>query len=192
MAAVQPKKITGGAFGRFLTENRAELMKECPGKPATATVKLASERFKELGTSAKAKYEKMYADAKQQYEKDLAAFLATGGEMAARKSKKDKEEKKAKKDPNKPKQPAGGAFGCFVAKNRPQLAKECAGKPVTAVSKLAGERWKALSATERQPYEKDFAVKKAAYIEAMKGYVPPAVEKDDEEDAEEDAEDEEE
>ena len=114
MAAVQPKKVTGGAFGRYMAEHRAELMKECAGNffPFQGTwqsIKLGSERFKALGASAKAKYEQMYADAKHQYEKDLAAFLAAGGVKAAPKSKKNKE-KKAKKDPNKPKQPAGGAW----------------------------------------------------------------------------------
>eukprot|EP00418_Pyrodinium_bahamense_P011408 CAMPEP_0179127360 /NCGR_PEP_ID=MMETSP0796-20121207/60331_1 /TAXON_ID=73915 /ORGANISM="Pyrodinium bahamense, Strain pbaha01" /LENGTH=50 /DNA_ID=CAMNT_0020826151 /DNA_START=58 /DNA_END=207 /DNA_ORIENTATION=+ len=44
-ALEQPKKVTGGAFGRFLNEKRSELIKECEGKPASATVKLASERF---------------------------------------------------------------------------------------------------------------------------------------------------
>ncbi len=193
MAAVQPKKVTGGAFGRYMAEHRAELMKECAGKGAFQdtwqSIKLGSERFKALGASAKAKYEQMYADAKHQYEKDLAAFLAAGGVKAAPKSKKNKE-KKAKKDPNKPKQPAGGAFGCFLAKRRADLMKECAGKPVTAVTKLGSERWKALSAAEKLPYEKEFVEKKAAYAEAMKDYVPPPSAGDDEDDGDDDKEDE--
>jgi len=184
--AEQPKKITGGAFGRYMNENRAALLKENPGKRATESIKLGSVRFKALDVSAKAKYEKMYTEAKAKYEKDLAAFLAGGGEMKAKKEKKGKKEKKTK-DPNKPKQPAGGAFGCFLAKNRAEFAKACAGKPVTAVTQLASTRWKELSATAKVPYEKDFAAKKAQYDKEMKSYVPPAKEEEDEAEKEEEA-----
>lgn len=189
--AEQPKKITGGAFGRYMNENRAALLKENPGKPATESIKLGSARFKALDASAKAKYEKMYTEAKAKYEKDLAAFIAGGGEMKAKKEKKGKKEKKSK-DPNKPKQPAGGAFGCYLSKNRPELAKACAGKPVTAVTQLASTRWKELSATAKMPYEKDFADKKAQYEKEMKSYVPPAKEEKEEAEDDEDEDDEEE
>jgi len=180
---VEPKRVFGGAFGQYMAEHRPALLKECPGKPATAALKLGSERFKALGASA-AKYEKMHADAKAQYDKDLAAFLAAGGVRKDNKEKnKAKREKKAKKlekllkkDPNKPKQPAGGAFG-YLAKHREELMKECAGKPITAVTKLASERWKQLSTTARAPYQKEFEEKKAAYVKAMQDYVPPVVEK---------------
>jgi len=190
MAGEQPKKITGGAFGRYMAENRAALFKELPGQAATATVKLGSQRFKALGDVARAKYQKMYEAAKQKYEKDMAAFLAAGGVPKARKSKKDKKEKKSK-DPNKPKKPAGGAFGCFLAKKRAEFMKECAGKPITAVTKLASERWKQVSEVEKRPFQKEFEEKQAQFKKAMETYVPPVVEEEEDED-EEDAEDEDE
>jgi len=184
--AEQPKKITGGAFGRYMNENRAALLKENPGKPATESIKLGSVRFKALDASAKAKYENMYTEAKAKYEKDLAAFLAGGGEMKAKKQKKGTKEKKTK-DPDKPKKPAGGAYGCFLAKNRAEFAKACAGKPATAVTQIASTRWKELSATDKVLYEKDYAVKKSQYEEAMKSYVPLAKEEEDEAEKEEEA-----
>jgi len=191
MAGEQPKKITGGAFGQFLTENRAALIKEVPGQPATAAVKLASVRFKTLNDLAKSKYQKMYEAAKVKYEKDLAAFLSGGGEMKARKSKKDKEVKKSK-DPNKPKQPAGGAFGCFLAKKRAEFMKELGpGKAVTAVTKLASERWKSVSEAEKRPFQKEFEEKQALYKKAMETYVPPVVEEDDKDGSDEEDEEEE-
>merc|ERR1719253_1720365 len=58
--------------------------------------------------------------------------------------------------------------------------KECAGQPITAVSKIAGERWKALSAADKKPFEEEYEIKKAAYVAAMKDYVPPAKEEGDE------------
>jgi len=188
MAAEQPKKITGGAFGRYMAEHRTALLKETAGQAATASIKIGSERFKALGEAEKTKYQKLYEEAKQKYEKDMAAFLAGGGQVAERKKKGDKKEKK-QKDPNKPKKPTGGGFGCYLEKHRQALTRECEGKPITAVSKLAGERWKALSAEEKKPFEAEYATKKAAYEKAMKDYVPPAgAEKgdDDENDDEED------
>lgn len=189
--AEQPKKITGGAFGRYMNENRPALLKEFAGKPATESIKQGSVRFKALDASAKAKYEKLYTEAQAKYKKDLAAFLAGGGEMKAKKEKKGKKEKKSR-DANKPKKPAGGAFGCFISKNRTEFAKECAGKPVTAVTKLASARWKELSATDKIPYDKDYAEKKAKYEKDMKSYVPPAKEEEDEAEEDEDEDDEEE
>merc|ERR1719335_1366944 len=154
-------------------------MKECAGKPITAVTKLASEKFKALEASAKVKYEAMYQTAKSKYEKDMAAFLAAGGEVKARKSKKDKKVKKAK-DPNRPKKPAGGAFGCFLAKNRPQFIKECAGKPITAITKLAAERWKLIAAADKKVFETEYEAKMKEYKKAMETYVPPAGAQDDE------------
>lgn len=178
--------MTGGAFGQFLNEKRAEIsqLPNVKGKPATAVVKVASERFKALDDASRKQYEEKYEQAKQQYEKDMAAFLAAGGEKKAvkRKSSGDdaKVAKKQKKDPAAPKKPVGGAFGCFTNKNRAEFAKECEGKPVTAVTKLAAERWKELSDADKKAYEDEYAAKKAAYDEAMKSYIPPADELADE------------
>merc|ERR1719410_723169 len=175
-ALEQPKRVTGGAFGRFLAEHRPTLQKECAGKPATAVVKLASERYKALSDSEKSDWEKKYKDAQAQYEKDMEAFLAAGGEKAAIKRKNNDgtdSSKKQKKDPEAPKRPAGGAYGCYLAKHRETFTKECEGKPVTAISKLAGERWKELSTEDRKPFEEEYEAKVAAYQAAMKDYTPP-------------------
>merc|ERR1712228_884442 len=97
-----------------------------------------------------------------------------GGEKKKRKSKNaDKASKKQKKDPDAPKRPAGGAFGCFLNKMRPEFQKECEGKPITAITKLASERWKQLGEKEKAVFEDEYKVKKEAYDEAMKTYTPP-------------------
>jgi len=176
----QPKKPTGGAYGQFLSENRAALTKECAGKSITAVAKLAGERFKALGEAEKARFQEKFTKATEQYKKDMEAFLAAGGEKKAskRKAKEEDEEtkKRQKKDPNGPKKPVGGAFGCFLAANRATFQKACEGKPVTEISKMAGEQWKKLSAEEKKPFEDEYETKKTAYAEAMKTYIPPEVE----------------
>merc|ERR1712019_290627 len=95
---------------------------------------------------------------------DLAAFQAAGGVKGAkRKEKKDEKDakaaKKAKKAADvasgKPKKPAGGAYGCYMAHHRDEIQKSLpAGSKVTAISKIGGERWKALGAKDKEKYEK--------------------------------------
>lgn len=180
MALEQPKKVAGGAFGRYLAENRPQLQKECAGQPITAVTKLASVKFKALGDAERKVYQVKYEEATVKYGKDMAAFLSAGGEKKGVKRKADKDDKKdAKKlkklmkDTNAPKRPAGGSFGSYLEKNRPQLSKECAGKPITAVTKLAAERFKALTEVAKKEYEDLYQAKKKAYEEDMKTYVPP-------------------
>merc|ERR1712194_771186 len=84
-----------------------------------------------------------------------------------------------------------------------EFALATKGQGVTGVAKMAGERWKALSAAGKKPFEEEYAKKKVAYDEAMKSYVPPAKlepiakeaapeKEEEEEDEDEDDEDEEE
>ena len=170
--AEQPKKPAGGAFGCWLAEHRAELQKEVgPGKPASEVAKLAGARYKTLSEDTKAVYQKMFEAAKAKYEADMAAFLEAGGEKKSTKRKAEKSSKR-KKDPAAPKKPAGGAFGCFLSKNRAAFTEECKGQPVTAITKLASDRWKALGEDEKKIYQADYEAKKAEYEEAMKSYVP--------------------
>jgi hypothetical protein len=181
MALEQPKKPIGGAYGQFMNENRAAFAKECEGKPITEVAKLGGARFKELSAEEKAKYQKKFEDAHTKYKTDMEAFLQAGGEKAQPKRKsKDGKAKKQKKDPEAPKRPAGGAFGCYLNKMRPEFMKECQGKPITAITKLASERWKQLGEKEKEAFEQEYKVKKEAYDEAMKNYTPPAAEEGEE------------
>ena len=172
MAGEQPKKPIGGAYGMWVGEHRAELQKELgPGKPASEVAKLAGNRYKTLGEDVKAEYQKKFEEAKVKYEADMKAFLDAGGEKKGTKRKADKGSK-PKKDPAAPKKPAGGAFGCFLAKNRAAFTKEVEGQPVTAITKLASEKWKKLSEDEKKVYQEEYETKKAEYEEAKKSYVP--------------------
>merc|ERR1719421_548633 len=164
--------------------------------------KCLSDRWKSLATSVQAPFEKKATDLKAQYEKDLVAFKAAGGVVGqARKEKRDakadKAAKKAEKEANvgKPKKPAGGAYGVFVAMNRAELSKKVpAGAPCTAISKVASEAFKNLSAKEKEVYEAKYKEKKAVYEEELKAWKATkqaeggddADEDDDEEDEEED------
>jgi len=195
MAALeQPKKPAGGAYGQFLAEKRQEFMKKCAGQPITAVSKMAGEAFKKLSDAQKNPYQQKYEAAKAKFEKDMAAFLAAGGEKqkgaaALRTEKRKAKEGKKQKDPNAPKKPAGGAYGQFLAEKRPEFMKKCAGQPITAVSKMAGAAWKKLSDDEKKPYEKKYAEVFAEYQKALAEYKEsnPDVEEAEEEEEEEEA-----
>jgi len=199
MAALeQPKKPAGGAYGQFLNDKRAEFTKACAGKPITAVSKMAGEAFKNLSDAQKKPYQDKYEAAKAKFEKDMAAFLAAGGEKqkgaaALRTEKRKAKEGKKKKDPNAPKKPAGGAYGRFMAEKRPEFIKACAGQPITAVAKMGGEAWKKLSDAQKKPYETEYAKTLEEYKKAMAEYKKNNPDVDEEgEDEEENADEEEE
>ena len=76
-----------------------------------------------------------------------------------------------------PKKPAGGAFGQFLAEKRPELQTQCKGQPITAVTKLASEKFKALSEEDKKIYQEKFVAAKAKYDEDMKAFLEAGGEK---------------
>merc|ERR1719310_405 len=189
------------AFFLYTNENRELVQKELGTKNMGPVAKCLSDRWKGLAASVKTHFEKKATDLKAQYEKDLAAFKAAGGVVGqARKEKRDakadKAAKKAKKEANvgKPKKPAGGAYGVFVAMNRAELSKKVpTGAPCTAISKVASEAFKTLSAKEKEVYEAKYKEKRAAYEEELKAWkASKPAEADDKEDEDDDEDEEEE
>ena len=103
----------------------------------------------------------------------------------AKKAKEDKKARKAEKDPNRPKRPQT-AYWLWLAENRAALTKEVGGGSVAKVAKLGGERWKALPAASKAPFEKKAGELKEAYTKAKEEYKKKHGDVgDDEEDAEE-------
>ena len=88
----------------------------------------------------------------------------------ARKDDEPTPSKERKKDANAPKRPAGGAYGCYLEENRQRFMQQCKGQSATAVSKMAGEAWKALTAEDRKPFQDMYASKKKAYDKAKEAY----------------------
>jgi len=199
MAALeQPKKPTGGAYGQFLAEKRADFAKKCAGQAVTAVSKMAGAEFKKLTEAQKKPYQQKYEAAKEKFDKDMKAFLDAGGEKqkgatalrAEKRKAKEDGGKKAAKDPNAPKKPAGGGYGQFVAEKRPEFMEKCKGKPITEVSKLAGVAWKKLTDAQKAPYQAKYDKAKADYEKAMASYKPQIPEAEDEEEEAEEEEEE--
>merc|ERR1719265_1215055 len=146
----------------------------------------------------KAPYQKKYEQAKVKFDKDMAAFLAAGGEavMGARALRTEKRKAKEggkmkkKKDANAPKKPAGGAYGVFLAENRAKIVQSLpASHKITDVTRAAGEQWKKLSDSQKKPYNDKYLKKKEEYEAALEEYKKNMPE-DEEDDAEEEEEEE--
>jgi len=163
---------------------------------------MGSEAWKKIPNAEKEKYEKIYQKAKTQYDEDMAAFLAAGGQKekgaVAQRSERRKEREgtlKKKKDPNQPKRPGAGAFGIFIAENREKISKSLPpGVRCVEVTKVGAKQWAELSAVAKKPYEDKFLKKKEEYEAAMIEYkknLPEDAEDDEEDDQGEEEEEEE-
>mmetsp|Transcript_88470 Transcript_88470/g.223453 ORF Transcript_88470/g.223453 Transcript_88470/m.223453 type:complete len:296 (+) Transcript_88470:65-952(+) len=170
MAAEQPKKPAGGAYGRFLAEKREEIKASLPaGHKITDVAKKAGELFKALSEDDKTKYQGAFEKAMAEYKEALEKFKAEGGEVT-RKSKRGKEPR-AKPSPDQPKKPAGGAYGRFLAEKREEIKGSLpAGHKITDVAKKAGELFKALSEEDKKKYQDAFEKAMSEYKEALEKF----------------------
>merc|ERR1711920_146712 len=114
---------------------------------------MAGQEWKKLSEKEREPYQKKYELAKAQFDKDMTAFLESGGVkskglLAQRRERREARELGGSKarDPDAPKKLAGGAFGRWLAENREEVKKVLpADHKITDVTKKAGEMWKALS-----------------------------------------------
>ena len=86
--------------------------------------------------------------------------------------------KSAKKDPNAPKR-GMSAFMLWSNFMRPQIKAEQPDLKLTDISKVLGEKWKAVTDEVKQEFQGKADADKARYLEEMKTYVPPDVDSDD-------------
>ncbi|KKY26747.1 putative nucleosome binding protein [Phaeomoniella chlamydospora] len=80
----------------------------------------------------------------------------------AEKGRKTKRVEKKKKDPNAPKRGLS-AYMFFANEQRENVRDENPGVTFGQVGKILGDRWKALSEKQREPYERKAAEDKKRY-----------------------------
>ncbi|KAL5806615.1 hypothetical protein ACOSQ4_029348 [Xanthoceras sorbifolium] len=85
-------------------------------------------------------------------------------------SKKKKQKKK--KDPNAPKRAMSG-FMFFSQMERENIKKNNPGIAFTDVGRVLGDKWKKMSAEEKEPYEAKARVDKKRYKDEISGYKNP-------------------
>jgi len=188
--AEEPKRPSRSFF-LYLEEHKDEFVK----KAATYSqgISQAAKAWKSLLDKERLPFETRAKKLKEQYDKDLAAFLEAGGVKKGKVFKKDKAAKRKRKDADAPKKPVGGAYGCFLAAQRAAITKSLpADHKVSDVAKKAGAMWKELPAGEKKKYESEFAKKNEEYKAAMEEYKKNKPDDDGDEDEDEEEEDDEE
>ncbi|WVZ15664.1 hypothetical protein V8G54_013230 [Vigna mungo] len=109
---------------------------------------------------------------KKESKKDLPSKATT----SKKKSKDDddgkKKKQKKKKDPNAPKRAMSG-FMFFSKLERENLKKTNPGISFTDVGRVLGEKWKKMSADEKEPYEAKAREDKKRYKDEISGYKNP-------------------
>ncbi|ONI19315.1 hypothetical protein PRUPE_3G271500 [Prunus persica] len=90
-----------------------------------------------------------------------------GGEDGAKKKKQKK-----KKDPNAPKRAMSG-FMFFSQMERENVKKSNPGIAFTDVGRVLGDKWKKMSAEEKEPYEAKARQDKLRYKDEISGYKNP-------------------
>jgi len=93
----------------------------------------------------------------------------SGKSKAPKKTKKGKK----KKDPNAPKK-ALSAYMLYATEHRPTVKAENPGLSFGELSGKVAADWKALSETDREPYDKKAAEDKKRYEKEKKNYTPPS------------------
>lgn len=173
-AVEEPKKPPSG-YWLWLAENREGISKSASSTKGSVVAKLAGEKWAALPDEEKKPYLAKAEQAKADYVKAMDAFKASGGEPGARRrekaeAKKGRATKKARKAADeasgKPKK-AMSAYFLWLNENREQNVKEAGTSNLGAVAKLAGEKWKGMSADQRKVYEDKAAKLKAEYEKEM-------------------------
>ncbi|XWS44275.1 hypothetical protein CRYUN_Cryun15aG0030800 [Craigia yunnanensis] len=99
---------------------------------------------------------------------------ASSSSKATKKKAKDgqddgKKKKKKKKDPNAPKRAMSG-YMFFAQMERENIKKSNPGVSFTESSRIVGEKWKKLSAEEKEPYEAKAQADRKRYQDEKHGY----------------------
>lgn len=172
------------AYHLWMADNSDAIAKKYSSLSGKDLLKKKQEEWKNLDKAKRDVYEKRAKELKAEYEKTKKDESAGESDEETTTSKKrkggkdsKKPAKKAKKDPNAPKRPLTAYF-LFGQDNREEIKNELMKtatpeeqkKIVTLVAKKLGERWKALTAEEKKPYEDKAKAAKAAYEKDKAAY----------------------
>ena len=186
VAELQELTKAPNSYWLWLKENRDAIAKEAGTRKGSVVSKLAGVKWKALPAEQKKPFEDEAAKWKAAYKRAVEETKAAGGQPGKRRREKMEEkqaladkkaEKEACKASSKPSRPQN-AYLLWLKENREAITKE----------ELASEKWKALPAAERKPFEDEAVKLKAAYqkvLEEWKATAGTGVDCDEEEAEEE-------
>eukprot|EP00419_Tripos_fusus_P022777 CAMPEP_0172712436 /NCGR_PEP_ID=MMETSP1074-20121228/61097_1 /TAXON_ID=2916 /ORGANISM="Ceratium fusus, Strain PA161109" /LENGTH=206 /DNA_ID=CAMNT_0013536363 /DNA_START=49 /DNA_END=669 /DNA_ORIENTATION=- len=172
---VEPKK-PANAYWMWLGENRQKITSELGPCKGNLVSKAAGDKWRAMSDAEKVPWVKKAEINKNEYAKQLQEFIQNGGKKGQRRKEKVQameNPKRARKEKNrnlkasgKPSRPQN-AYWLWLSENRPKLMAEVGSGKVGKVGKLAGERWKMISAADKVPYEKEAEKRKQKYAEEL-------------------------
>ncbi|KAL3925224.1 MAG: hypothetical protein SGILL_000549 [Bacillariaceae sp.] len=161
-----PKKALN-AYMLYAGENRARIKAANPDAKPTEMSKLIGEAYKSISAEEKAELGKKVALEKERYAKEMKDYSPSAEFASSPAAKKKKA--KAKKDPNAPKG-AKAAYMWFSTENREKVKAENPDLTFGQLGKALGEKWKAMDADDKAPYEEKAKKDKERYKNAMAEY----------------------
>eukprot|EP00747_Dinoflagellata_sp_TGD_P108220 gnl/TRDRNA2_/TRDRNA2_170350_c0_seq10.p1 gnl/TRDRNA2_/TRDRNA2_170350_c0~~gnl/TRDRNA2_/TRDRNA2_170350_c0_seq10.p1 ORF type:complete len:230 (+),score=99.94 gnl/TRDRNA2_/TRDRNA2_170350_c0_seq10:78-767(+) len=169
MAAADLAKRPKSSYFLWLDDNRAKIVAKIGSAKGPDVSKQAGQMWKALSDAEKAPYEKKAQAAKDAHKKFLdtdagkAAKAGLKGEAEAKKcGMKAEEHQAAVETASKIKKPASG-YWMWLSENREDITKKAGSAKGSVVGKKAGEIWKAMKQSEKDPWEKKAAAAKAEY-----------------------------
>ena len=167
------------AYIFFSKDIRAEV--SAAASSQEEVMKMIGDRWSKLSDADKVKYDEMHLEAKKRYDEEMTSYkppegFTTTGAAKVSNSKPAKEGKKGKapKDPNAPKRPST-SYLYFSMEEGPKVRADNPGMKMGDVSKLVGEKWKALQPEDKVKYEDMSSKDKERYESEMKNYKPATI-----------------
>ncbi|XP_044468875.1 FACT complex subunit SSRP1-like [Mangifera indica] len=112
---------------------------------------------------------------KKEFKKEPSSLKASTSKKKSRDGDEDsskKKKQKKKKDPNAPKRAMSG-FMFFSQMERENIKKSNPGIAFTDVGRVLGDKWKKMTADEKEPYEAKARADKKRYKDEVSGYKNP-------------------
>ncbi|XP_031287257.1 FACT complex subunit SSRP1 [Pistacia vera] len=112
---------------------------------------------------------------KKESKKEPSSLKASSSKKKSRDADEDsskKKKQKKKKDPNAPKRAMSG-FIFFSQMERENIKKSNPGIAFTDVGRVLGDKWKKMTAEEKEPYEAKARADKKRYKDEVSGYKNP-------------------
>jgi hypothetical protein len=170
---IHAPKRNMSAYLLYQNAMRDQLKRENPGITFGQLAKYTSHMYKNLTPEEKATWELRAAQDKIRYDAQIARYIPPPGHdgrgVKIEDHRPQKRNKREPKDPFAPKR-ASSAYLFFTNEMRPQLVQEYPGIKFVEVGKVLGERWWALTATEKKRYEHMAAEDKVRYQLQMQQY----------------------
>ena len=165
-----PKKARS-AYTYFLEESHSRIKLTDPDAPFGAVSKQISAEWKAMSDAQKQRYVELSQLDKERFNEEKEAYVPTPGYgQDGKPLYKHKKHRRAKKDKSLPKGPCS-AYIIFCTQMRPVIKSENPNIINTDIMKETGNRWRAMTPEQRQPWEDLAAQDKARFDQEMAAHV---------------------